>query len=154
MVKETADPLPQQQKKTRRFLRNLFVRKKMNLVPTIPSGKSHLGYRSANHQFTAWSRIRIFIATNVWKHLRWIQYAVREELNVLESFFNVFPSTFYHGSCFKTRKTFPFKYKLIAKIIEFISMVPRRMCNWKRVQRRKQIFGKVYGIHFENLERC
>ena len=25
--------------KTRRFLRGLFVRKKMNLVPTIPSGK-------------------------------------------------------------------------------------------------------------------
>ena len=64
VVKEAAEPLPQQQKKTHRFLRNLFVRKKMNLVPTIQSRKSHLGYQSANHQFIAWSKKRIFIATN------------------------------------------------------------------------------------------
>ena len=48
---------------------------------------------------------------------------------MLESFFNVFPSTLYHGLCFKMRRTIPFKYKLIAKTIEFISMVQRKMCN-------------------------
>ena len=69
VVKEAADPLPQQQKKTRRFLRSLFVCKKMNLVPTIPSGKSHVGYRSANHQFIVWSKKRIFIAIIIYKHL-------------------------------------------------------------------------------------
>ena len=37
----------------------------MNLVPKIPSEKSHLRYRSANHQFIAWSGKIIFIATNV-----------------------------------------------------------------------------------------
>ena len=63
-IKEAADPLPQQ-KKTRWFFRSLFVRKKINLVPTIPSDILHLGYRSANHQFITWSRKRIFIATNV-----------------------------------------------------------------------------------------
>ena len=51
--------------KTHWFLKSLFIRKKMNQVPTIPSGKSHLRHRSANHQFIAWSRKRIFIATNV-----------------------------------------------------------------------------------------
>ena len=51
IVKEAADPLPQQQKKMRQSLRSLFVRKKMNLVLTIPSGKLYPGYRSANHQF-------------------------------------------------------------------------------------------------------
>ena len=33
---------------------------------------------------------------------------------MLESFFNIFPSTLY-SLCFKMRKTFPFKYQLIAK---------------------------------------
>ena len=51
VAKEAADPLSQQQKKAHQFLRSLCVRKKMNLVPTIPSGKSHFGYWSANHQF-------------------------------------------------------------------------------------------------------
>ena len=32
---------------------------------TATTEESHLGYRSANHQFIAWSRKRIFIATNV-----------------------------------------------------------------------------------------
>ena len=41
--KKVADPLPQKQKKMRRFLRSFLVRKKMDLVPTVPSGKSHLG---------------------------------------------------------------------------------------------------------------
>ena len=59
------------------------------------------------------------------KNLRWIQHAIRQELNVLESFFNVLPSTLYHAPCFKMRRTFPFKYQLISKTIEFISMVPR-----------------------------
>ena len=63
--KESEQPVTTTTEKTNRFLRSLFVCKKMNLVPTIPSGKSHLGYRSANHQFIAWSRKRIFIATNV-----------------------------------------------------------------------------------------
>ena len=51
---------------------------------------------------------------------------------MLESFFNFFLFTLYSGSCFKMRRTFPFKYQLIAKTIiylEFISMVPRKMCN-------------------------
>ena len=122
-------------KKTRPFLRSLFVRKKINLVPTIPSLKLHLGYRSANHQFIAWSR-------NVLKHLRWIGHTVREEPNVLESFFNVFPSTLYPGLCFKMRRTFPFKYQLIAKTIEFISMVPRKMCNWNACTAKETNFRK------------
>ena len=63
--KESERPVTATTEKTNRFLRSLFVCKKMNLVPTIPSHKSHLGYRSANHQFIAWSRKRIFIATNV-----------------------------------------------------------------------------------------
>ena len=154
VVKEAAHPLPQQQKKTGRFLRSLFVRKKMNLVSTIPSGKSHLGYRSANHQFIAWPRKRIFFATNVYKHPWWTQHAVREEPNVLESFFNVFQSFLYHGSCFKMRRTFSFKYQLIAKTIEFISMVPRKMCNENAYTWRKQNFKKGYGIRCDNLERC
>ena len=33
VVKEAVDLLPQQQKKTHRFLRSLFVHKKMNLYP-------------------------------------------------------------------------------------------------------------------------
>ena len=48
---------------------------------------------------------------------------------MLENFFNVFPSILYHGSCIKMRGTFPLKYQLIAKTTEFISMVPRKMCN-------------------------
>ena len=58
-------PLLQRQKISRRFLKSFFVRKKINLAPKIPSGKSHLGYRSASHQFIALSRKRISIATNV-----------------------------------------------------------------------------------------
>ena len=49
VVKEAADLLLRQQKKTRRFLRSLFVRKNVNPVPKIPTGKSHLGYESTNH---------------------------------------------------------------------------------------------------------
>ena len=51
--KGSGRPVTATTEKTRRFLRSLFVCNKMNLVPTIPSGKSHLGYRSANHQFIA-----------------------------------------------------------------------------------------------------
>ena len=48
------------------------------------------------------------------KHLMAPQRTMRKEPNVLESFLNVFPSTFYHSSCFKMRRIFPFKYQLIA----------------------------------------
>ena len=49
---------------------------------------------------------------------------------------------FYHGSCFKMRRTFPFKYQLIAKTIEFISMVPRKMCNRNACTAKETNFRK------------
>ena len=61
---------------------------------------------------------------------------------MLESSFNDFPSTLYHGSCFKMRGTFPFRYQLIAKAIELTSMVPRKMCNRKGCTAKETNFRK------------
>ena len=73
----------------------------------------------------------------------------RAEPNVLESFFRVYPSTLYHGSCFKMRMTFPFKYQLIAKTIKFIWMVPRKMrnrnvCTGKETNFRKRLWYPLW----------
>ena len=54
---------------------------------------------------------------------------------------------------FQDENDFPFKYQLITKTIEFISMVPKKCATGTLVQQRKQIFEKSYGIHCDNLER-
>ena len=92
------------------------------------------------HRLVKKKNLHCFKPTNL--HLRWIQHAVREEPNVLENFFNVFPSTLYHGPCLKMRRTFPFKYQLIAKTIKFISMVPRKICNRNACTTKETSFQK------------
>ena len=80
-----------------------------------------------------------------YKHLKTPQInsaCCKRRANVLESFFNIFPSTVYHGLCFKMRKSFPFKYQLIAKTTKFLSMVPRMMCNRNACTAKETSFRK------------
>ena len=55
---------------------------------------------------------------------------------------------------FQDKKDLSLQSPIIAKTIEFISMVSRKMCNWNVCTGRKQIFEKGYCIHCDNLERC
>ena len=71
-------PVPTTTEENASIFEDLDCTQEDELVPKIPSRKSHLGNQSANHQFIAWSRKRIFIATNVFKHLKLIHHAIRE----------------------------------------------------------------------------
>ena len=62
---------------------------------------------------------------------------------MLESFFNVFPSTLYHGLCFKMRRNFPLRYQLNAKTIEFISKIPERLYNERNKFLKKIMISAV-----------
>ena len=139
IIKEAADPLPQ--KKTRRFLRSLFVRKKINLAPTIPSDILHLGYRSANYQFITWSRKNLHcykcLKTPQMKSECHKRRAERAGKALQRLYFRSLPRLM-----FQDEKDFCLQVPTNCEINKFISMMPRNMCNWNAGTAKETNFRK------------